>query len=109
MDSTKPQTLVDVAVWREEKMGKATLFRSASLMLGLNALEPGQAHAPHAHEGSDKAYLVIEGSGRFQLGEEEHELTAGQLLVAPSGVRHGVRNDGDERLLVFVAMAPPPG
>jgi oxalate decarboxylase/phosphoglucose isomerase-like protein (cupin superfamily) len=31
---------------------------------------------------------------------------AGDLLVAPEGVPHGVRNIGDTRLLVLVVLAP---
>jgi quercetin dioxygenase-like cupin family protein len=97
------------AVWREDKMGKATLFQGEQLMLGLNAFEPGQFHAVHSHEGQDKAYYVVEGRGRFQLGDQQVELLAGQALVAAAGVPHGVTNESDKRLLVLVAMAPPPG
>jgi mannose-6-phosphate isomerase-like protein (cupin superfamily) len=35
-------------------------------------------------------------------------MTAGDLLVAPSGVPHGVRNTSQERLLVLVFLAPAP-
>ncbi len=42
------------AVFAAEKMGKATLFRSTRIMVGLNAFEPGQQHALHAHEDMDK-------------------------------------------------------
>ena len=36
-------------------------------------------------------------------------LRAGDLLVAPSGVPHGVRNPGPGRLLVLAVLAPAPG
>ncbi len=98
----------DEAAWRSEKMGKATLWRSERLMLGVNAFEPGQAHPPHAHEGQDKIYVVIEGEGSFSLAGESHELAAGQVLVAPAGVEHGVENRSGERLLVLVTLCPPP-
>ncbi len=99
----------DRAAWSPAKMGKATLFESPRLLVGLNAFEPGQAHAPHAHAGADKVYLVIEGAGLFTLDGAEHRLVAGQILVAPAGVPHGVRNDGGERLLVLATIAPAPG
>ena len=50
----------DHAVYRSDKMGKATLFRSDRMLVGLNAFEPGQEHALHAHAGMDKVYQVIE-------------------------------------------------
>jgi len=96
------------ATWSPEKMGKATLWKSERLMLGVNAFEPGQAHAPHAHAGQDKVYVVIEGSGAFSLAGNEHELGPGQVLVAPAGVEHGVENRSGSRLLVLVTLCPPP-
>jgi quercetin dioxygenase-like cupin family protein len=89
-------------------MGKSTLFESASLLVGLNAFEPGQEHALHAHAGQDKAYLVSRGSGLFLLEGEALPMSAGDLLVAPAGVPHGVRNTGAERLLVIAVLAPAP-
>lgn len=93
------------AEWRADKMGKSTLFESARLLVGLNAFEPGQSHALHAHQGMDKVYQVIEGSGLFLLEGRELPMTAGDLLVAPEGVPHGVRNTGSGRLLVLAVLA----
>jgi quercetin dioxygenase-like cupin family protein len=99
----------DHAVYAPAKMGKATLFESPRLLVGLNAFEPGQAHALHAHAGMDKMYLVVEGEGRFLLEGREAPMRAGDLLVAPDGVPHGVRNTGAGRLLVLAVLAPGPG
>ena len=41
-------------------MGKSTLYQSPRLMVGLNAFEPGQTHALHAHEVPDA--LGVRGS-----------------------------------------------
>ena len=98
----------DHAAWRPDKMGKSTLFQSARLLVGLNAFEPGQSHALHAHEGMDKVYHVVEGSGHFLVEGRELPMAAGDLLVAPSGVPHGVRNSSNGRLLVLLFLAPAP-
>jgi mannose-6-phosphate isomerase-like protein (cupin superfamily) len=98
----------DHAVYAREKMGKSTLFESARLLVGLNAFEPGQAHALHAHAGMDKVYSVVEGEGVFLLQDQELPMRAGDLLVAPEGVPHGVRNTGAGRLLVLAILAPSP-
>jgi quercetin dioxygenase-like cupin family protein len=89
-------------------MGKSTIFRSERMMVGLNAFEPGQEHALHAHEGLDKVYHVIEGQGLFLLEAGDVPLQAGVLLVAPEGVPHGIRNTGHGRLLVLAILAPAP-
>ena len=96
------------AVWNPDRMGKSTLFESPRLLVGLNAFEPGQSHAVHTHAGMDKLYYVLEGSGVFVLGGQEHQTEKGQLLLAPSGVPHGVRNTGSERLLLLAVLAPAP-
>lgn len=96
------------AEWRADKMGKSTLFESPRLLVGLNAFEPGQSHALHAHAGMDKVYQVLEGEGMFLLEGRELPMAAGDLLVAPDGVPHGVRNTGAVRLLVLAILAPSP-
>lgn len=96
------------AVFDAVKMGKATLFRSERLMVGLNCFEPGQEHALHAHAGMDKVYHVVSGSGAFVLEGREVPMAAGVLLVAPQGVPHGIRNTGRERLVVLAILAPAP-
>ena len=96
------------ARWQADRMGKSTLFESTRLLVGLNAFEPGQAHALHAHQGMDKLYHVLDGEGVFLLEGREVRMRAGDLLVAPDGVPHGIRNDSGERLLVLVVLAPAP-
>jgi mannose-6-phosphate isomerase-like protein (cupin superfamily) len=98
------------AVFRPDAMGKSTLFESSRLLVGLNAFEPGQAHALHTHAGVDKVYQVLSGRGCFLLAGAELPMEAGCLLVAPAGVAHGIRNTGDQRLVVLAILAPgPPG
>jgi quercetin dioxygenase-like cupin family protein len=89
-------------------MGKSTLFESPRLLVGVNAFEPGQEHALHAHAGQDKVYHVIEGEGMFLLEGRELTMQPGDLLVAPEGVPHGVRNSGTNRLVVLAILAPAP-
>lgn len=98
----------DLAVYSPQKMGKSTIFESPRLLVGLNAFEPGQEHALHAHAGQDKVYHVLEGEGLFLLEGRELPTRAGDLLVAPEGVAHGVRNTGAGRLLVLAVLAPAP-
>jgi oxalate decarboxylase/phosphoglucose isomerase-like protein (cupin superfamily) len=99
---------VERAVFDAQKMGKSTLFRSERMLVGLNAFEPGQEHALHAHAGMDKVYQVLAGRGLFLLEDREIPMESGVLLVAPEGVAHGIRNTGTERLVVLAILAPSP-
>ena len=98
----------DHAAYSADKMGKATIFESPRMLVGLNAFEPGQQHALHAHAGQDKVYHVLEGTGVFLLDGRELAMKPGDLLIAPEGVPHGVRNTGASRLLVLAILAPAP-
>lgn len=98
----------DHAVFAPDRMGKSTLFASPRLLVGVNAFEPGQAHALHAHAGMDKVYQVVTGEGEFLLEDGARPMRAGDLLVAPADVPHGVRNTGSGRLVVLAILAPGP-
>jgi quercetin dioxygenase-like cupin family protein len=99
--------------WREregsqaEKFYKTTLWQGEHLMVGLNCLEPGQTQKTHAHDGADKFYFVLKGSGKFIVGDEEKLAETGSLVVAPAGIPHGVINNGSGRLSLLVTIAPP--
>ena len=108
MEHPTPIRPEDHAVFSPEKMGKSTLFRSDHILVGLNCFEPGQEHAPHAHQGMDKVYHVVSGRGLCLLEGREVALETGSMLVAPAGVSHGIRNTGDERLVVLAILAPSP-
>lgn len=100
--------IADSIKFSEEKMQKNSLFDSPRLFYDTYCLLPGQAQKVHAHEDSDKVYYILEGTGRFTLGEEERDLGEGQAVIARAGDPHGVRNDSGENLVLIVTMAPPP-
>lgn len=100
--------IVELAEFRSEGMGKSTVARGEFVYAGLNAFEPGQEHRAHAHEGQDKLYLVLEGTGEVRVGEERAEVTAGDMALAPAGVLHSMKNTGQGRLVVLAVLAPPP-
>lgn len=92
-----------------ERFYKATLFQSPRMLVGLDCLEPQQAQPPHRHAGRDKAYFVIEGQGRFVVGDETIDATEGTAVWAPADTMHSVVNTGERRLVMLIAMAPEPG
>jgi mannose-6-phosphate isomerase-like protein (cupin superfamily) len=96
------------AAFNPEKMGKATIFESERILVGLNCFEQGQEHDLHAHPGMDKVYQVIAGAGLFLLEDRELPMESGMMMVAPAGVPHGIRNTGHGRLVVLAILAPGP-
>ena len=101
------QHLPDQARFSGTKMTKVDCFRSDRLLVGLNCFEPGQAQQVHRHAGADKFYLVVSGKARFILGDSIRDAGAGDLILAPEGVPHGVET-ALERTVMLVAIAPAP-
>ncbi len=98
----------DLARFAPDKMTKIALATTDRSQLDLYCVAPGQSQKAHTHDAQDKIYYVLEGGGRFSLGGSEERLSAGEALVAPAGVEHGLVNDGPEPLLVLVVVTPPP-
>jgi quercetin dioxygenase-like cupin family protein len=92
-----------------EKMKKVGLVDTPNLFCDAYCFEPGQEQAGHRHAVGDKLYYVLEGAGRIRVGTEERAVSAGDLVCAPAGEEHGVRNPGPGRLALLVVMAPKPG
>ena len=94
--------------FKKEKMAKTNLFETERFFLDVYGLEPGQSQAPHAHDGADKVYVVLEGAGSIRIGGETFAVAGGDAVHAPSGVEHALENPGPARLVALAFMAPHP-
>ena len=74
------RSIPEAVTFSEEKMKKNALFDSPHLFYDIYCLLPGQSQKVHAHEGSDKVYYVLRGTGRFAVGEEERDLGEGDAV-----------------------------
>jgi mannose-6-phosphate isomerase-like protein (cupin superfamily) len=90
-------------------MAKTNLFETERFFLDVYGLEPGQSQSPHAHEGCDKVYVVLEGKGAIRVGGETHGVASGDAVHAPAGVEHALENPGPGRMVALAFMAPHPG
>jgi quercetin dioxygenase-like cupin family protein len=86
----------------------AKQLEAGSLAARLWRLTPGQASTKHRHPEQEELYLLLEGSGRVRIDDDE-PLTLepmDSLLVEPGSVRQ-LFNDGDADQLWLVVGAPP--
>jgi quercetin dioxygenase-like cupin family protein len=91
-----------------DKMAKVALGQTERALLDLYCVGPGQTQKRHTHADQDKFYIVLEGEGRISVGDEQARVVAGEAVVAPAGIDHGVVNDGSRPLLLLVVVTPPP-
>ena len=102
------QDVFALARFAPDKMQKVNLFETKHFFCDVYCLEPGQEQKPHSHADADKVYFVLSGRGSFLVGEETQELGERQIVLAPAGLPHGVRNMSTERLTLLVFMTPNP-
>lgn len=98
----------EAARFAADKMKKNNLFTTDRLFCDVYCFEPGQEQHSHSHAGSDKVYLVLEGTAQITIGEEARTVPVGTAALAPAGMAHGVVNPGPGRLQMLVVMAPKP-
>jgi quercetin dioxygenase-like cupin family protein len=98
----------DYQKFGQDKMKKNNIFQTARFFCDIYCFEPGQEQKGHIHGEQDKVYLVLEGKGTFQIGNEKQVLGPGDGTMAPAGEEHGVFNHTRERLKVLVFVAPNP-
>lgn len=55
----------------------------------------------HAHENEDELFLVIGGTLRIRLPDQELQLGPGEFVVIPRGVRHQPIADEETRVLLL--------
>jgi mannose-6-phosphate isomerase-like protein (cupin superfamily) len=65
----------------------------------------GGRQIPHNHP-EVQVYVIVAGSGRMLVGEEQKEVRAGELIYVPSGFIHGIENIGDTTLTYISAATP---
>ncbi|HEY0867191.1 MAG TPA: cupin domain-containing protein [Fimbriimonas sp.] len=60
----------------------------------------------HVHLHQDEWFYVLEGSYRFVIGDESHELKQGDSILAPKNVPHVFAHVGDGLGRVLIAYQP---
>lgn len=80
----------------------------AQLSIARARVPPGVTTRWHVLTGIAERYLVLEGSGRAEVGDTLGEdVGPNDLVLIPPGVRQRIRNTG-EGDLVFLALCTPP-
>lgn len=78
------------------------------LLTFIQVAPPGGGVPLHIHHNEDETIYLLEGSLRFQLGDEAFDVDEGDTVYMPRGKAHGFRITGDKpaRILFTLAMKP---
>jgi mannose-6-phosphate isomerase-like protein (cupin superfamily) len=78
---------------------------SNSLAVTWVEVEPNHRQIPHNHL-AEQVYIVVQGKGRMQVGDEFSDLCVGELAFIPSNAIHGIETIGPEKLVYVTASVP---
>ena len=70
-------------------------------------IAPGGEIVPHIHDTSAETFLITAGRALCTMGDSTTEFHAGNLGYAPAGIRHGLKNLGDEDVYLTTVFTPP--
>ena len=79
-----------------------------NLSAGFVILPPRQEQRKlSTHEGVEEIYLVLQGKGKFVLGEDVLDVEQGTAVYVSPGCAHRAINTGDDEMRLFWVNTPP--
>ncbi len=98
--------LLDIDRHRSEQSKSYLEFlRVPALSMGLYVLPPGAVDSQTPHR-EDEVYYVISGRGMIRVGDEDRDVQAGSIVLAPATVPHRFHSLTEPmQILVFFAPA----
>lgn len=88
-----------------EGEARAKMQVDAANRIMLGRLVPEASIGRHTHENNSEIGYVISGTGVAWFDGGEEPLRPGTCHYCPRGHAHGMRNDGDEDLVIFTVVA----
>lgn len=85
---------------------KTTLTKNKNMM-GYSVFKPGIDTKQKIHVSAEELAYVVSGSGKITVGERTHPFKQNDSMYIPSGVPHGVRNDGSEDVIMVFFFSSP--
>lgn len=69
-------------------------------------VEPGRTTRWHRLKAITERYVILEGRGRAEVGDQARDVQAGDVVVIAPGLAQRITNSGDSDL-VFLAICTP--
>lgn len=86
--------LKDLVDYQEGQVVSKTLVQNSSVSMTVFSFDKGEEISTHA-SGGDAMVTVLDGKGRFTVGDKVFILSEGETLVMPKDIPHAVF--GEER------------
>ncbi len=112
MNQSASSTSLGQDNWLQTRLGERCLIRvPAADTNGVYSFveivsDPGDGTPLHVHQNEDEYLFVVEGTGRFVLGDKIFDAEAGTMVTLPKQVPHAWGNRSASKLRIVVIVYP---
>src|SRR5215207_6877582 len=85
---------------------RRVLWTGKHTQLVIMTISPGGEIGEEVHE-VDQILTFVSGTGWAKVGGEEKQVTQGELVAVPAGMRHNFTNEGPNPLVLYTVYGPP--
>ena len=96
----KLKNLVD---YQDGQVVSKTLVQNEQVSMTIFSFDKGEEISTHA-SGGDAMVTVLEGTGRFTVGEEVFILNEGETLIMPKNIPHAVYGEEQFKMQLIVSF-----
>jgi Uncharacterized conserved protein, contains double-stranded beta-helix domain len=89
IEASKVLTLTDLVSYQEGQVVSKTLVQNPNVTLTLFSFDKGEEISTHSSHG-DAMVCVLDGIAEITVGDEKHQVKAGETIVMPSEVPHAL-------------------
>jgi len=65
-------------------------------------VKPGGTNKVHTHNDVEQIYIILQGKGTVEVGEEKAQVKAGDAIYLPAKIPHGFFNTSDKTTILLL-------
>ena len=103
IEKQKKLQLKDQIDYQPGQVASKTLVQNDKVSMTIFSFDKGEEISTHA-AGGDAMVTVLEGTGRFTVGDEAFSLNEGETLIMPKDIPHAVYGEEKFKMQLIVSF-----
>lgn len=95
--------LKDMVAYQEGQVVSKTLVQNEAVSMTIFSFDKGEEISTHA-AGGDAMVTVLDGTGRFTVGDQVFILKEGETLIMPKDIPHAVYGEEQFKMQLIVSF-----
>lgn len=96
-------SLKEQVAYQEGQVVSKTLVQNELVSVTIFSFDQGEEISTHA-SGGDAMVTVLDGKGRFTIGDQVYYLDQGQTIIMPKDIPHAVYGEEKFKMLLVVSF-----